>query len=189
MKRKKLTGILGCFALLFFAAVAWAVPLSDSAPTPYYPVHVVAPSPVALIDSGLNPADRMVASANEVVPLSGSGAGGNMLQFMAGGHVLGFQPNKAYLAGMDHALSIEFLGTPGVMPTSAPTAIASGNMAKAPALSTVRYQNLWNDISLTYESTKDSITESSYHVAPGGDVSKIRLRYNVPLECQWEWNR
>ena len=39
-----------------------------------------------------------------------------MLQFTAGGHVLGFQPTKAYLASLDHALSVEFLGTKGVMP-------------------------------------------------------------------------
>jgi hypothetical protein len=49
---------------------------------------------------------------NDVVPLSGPGAASNMLQFRAGGHVLGFQPKKVYLAGLDHALSVEFLGTP-----------------------------------------------------------------------------
>ncbi len=39
-----------------------------------------------------------------------------MLQFKAGGHILGFQPRKAYLAGMDHALSVEFVGSAGVIP-------------------------------------------------------------------------
>ncbi|MFH0995463.1 MAG: SBBP repeat-containing protein [Pseudomonadota bacterium] len=154
------------FIILMVTAVVWASPVPDT----------------GLND--LNPANRLIASTNEVVPLSGPGVAGNMLQFMAGGHVLGFQSNKAYLAGLDHALSIEFLGTPGVMPTVAETAPATGNMTKAPALSTVRYKNLWDDISLTYESTKDGITESTYHVAPGGDVSRIRLRYNVPVESQ-----
>jgi hypothetical protein len=151
----------------------------------YSPVHAGASSPIALIGSNLNPVGLQVASAGEVVPFSGSGAAGNMLQFKAGGHVLGFQPNKAYLAGLDHALSIEFLGTPGVVPMSDSTvSAATSNMTKAPAMSTVRYQDLWDNISLTYESTKDGITESTYHVAPGGDVSKIRLRYNVPVEPQ-----
>ncbi len=134
-------------------------------------------SPVGATISGVN-------TKNEIVSLSGPGATGNMLQFKAGGHVLGFQPNKAYLAGLDHALSIEFLGTPGVMPTAASSASTTGNMTSAPTLSTVLYQNLWEGISLTYESTKDGITESTYQIAPGGDISKIRLRYNVPMELQ-----
>jgi len=184
VKRKSLMSLCLCVAVLFFSAVVFAAPVPDVGQTTDHPIHSDASSPIALIGSGLNSADRQLASANEVVPLSGSGAAGNMLQFKAGGHVLGFQPNKAYLAGLDHVLSVEFLGTPGVMPTAASTAPATGNMGKAPALSTVRYQNLWDDISLTYESTKDGITESTYHVAPGGDVSKIRLRYNVPVESQ-----
>ena len=134
-------------------------------------------SPVGATISGVN-------TKNEIVSLSGPGATGNMLQFKSGGHVLGFQPNKAYLAGLDHALSIEFLGTPGVMPTAASSASTTGNMTSAPTLSTVLYQNLWEGISLTYESTKDGITESTYQIAPGGDISKIRLRYNVPVESQ-----
>ena len=47
---------------------------------------------------------------------SGAPAASNMLQFKAGGHIVGFQTTKAYLVGLDHALSVEFLGTPGVQP-------------------------------------------------------------------------
>ncbi len=185
MKTKEPIRIIRCFVLLFFASVAWAASLPETAQTTYYPVHSNAASPTALIGSGMNPADRnQVTPTNEIVPLSGPGATGNMLQFKAGGHVLGFQPNKAYLAGLDHALSIEFIGTPGVMPTAASSLSTTGNMTSAPALSTVLYQNLWEGISLTYESTKGGITESTYRIAPGGDISKIRLRYNVPVESQ-----
>jgi hypothetical protein len=184
VKRKSLMRICLCVVVLFFSAVVFAAPVPDVGQTTDHPIHSDASSPIALIGSGLNPADRLIASTNEVVPLIGAGVAGNMLQFKAGGHVLGFRPNKAYLAGLDHVLSVEFLETPGVMPTAASTAPATGNMIKVPALSTVRYQNLWDNISLTYESTKDGITESTYHVAPGGDVSKIRLRYNVPVESQ-----
>jgi len=179
--------VLIIMAVLLAVKPLWASPVpADTAPTICYPVHADASSPIALVGSGLNPADHLVASTNDIVPLNGPVAADNMLQFKAGGHILGFQPNKAYLAGLDHVLSVEFLGTPGVMPTAASTASATGNMSKAPAFSTVRYQNLWDDISLTYESTKDGITESTYRVAPGGNVSKIRLRYNVPVESQMD---
>ncbi len=125
-----------------------------------------------------------VGSAGGIVPISNTGTAPSMLQFKAGGHVLGFQPNKVFLAGLDHALSIEFLGTDGVMPTSAATAAATGNTGKAPPLSTVVYRNLWEGIDLTYESTEGGIAESTYRVAPGADPSKIQLRYNVPVVLQ-----
>jgi hypothetical protein len=105
------------------------------------PVPAMASSPIALTGSGSNPV-LQVASANDLVPSSGPGADGSMFQFKAGGHVLGFQPNKAYLAGLDHALSIEFLGTPGVMPTAASGVPATGNMTGAAPMSTVVYRNL-----------------------------------------------
>jgi hypothetical protein len=50
------------------------------------------------------------------VPSGGDTATPSILQFKAGGHLLGFQPNQAYVVGMDHALRVEFLDTPGVMP-------------------------------------------------------------------------
>ncbi len=46
------------------------------------------------------------------------------------------------------------------------------------------YRNLWEGIDLTYESAQEGIAESTYHVAPGADASRIRLRYNVPVELQ-----
>ena len=57
-------------------------------------------------------------SLDGTVPLAGDATSPSILQFKAGGHLLGFQPNRAYVVGMDHALSVEFLGTPGVMPRS-----------------------------------------------------------------------
>jgi hypothetical protein len=107
----------------------------------------------------------------------------NMLQFKTGNHVLGFTPNKAYIASIDHALSVEFIGTKGVMPKAA-NSVPSNERGKAQPLGKVTYQNLWPGISLTYESTKDGIAESTYHVAPRADVSNIRLKYNVPVTLQ-----
>ena len=125
-----------------------------------------------------------VASRGEAVALSGSGAGSSMLQFKAGGHLLGFQPKKVYFASLDHALSVEFLGTPGVMPKAAAEGRETGNKSKAPTLSKVVYEGLWEGISLMYEPREGGIVESTYHIGPGADVSKIRLRYNVPVEVQ-----
>jgi hypothetical protein len=108
----------------------------------------------------------------------------DLLQFTAGNHILGFVPDKAYLASMDHALTVQFIGAKGVLPKTDTNASAASAMAKVSSLGMVVYQNLWDGISLTYVATKDGITESTYHVAPGGDVSEIRLRYNVPCEMQ-----
>ena len=139
--------------------------------------------PFASAGAGMHPSAR-VASRGEAVALSGSGAGSSMLQFKAGGHVLGFQPKKVYFASLDHALSVEFLGTPGVMPTTAGKGQETGNKSKAPSLSKVVYEDLWEGISLMYEAKEGGIAESAYHIASGADVSRIRLRYNVPVEVQ-----
>lgn len=114
----------------------------------------------------------------------GRGPDSTMIQYKAGDHILGFAPHRAYLASLDHALIVQFLGTKGVMPTSDTPAPVTGTATKAVPLGKVMYQNLWDGISLTYVATEDGITESTYHVAPGADVSRIRLRYNVPVEMR-----
>jgi hypothetical protein len=113
-----------------------------------------------------------------------SSTAGDLLQFKAGNHILGFARDKAYLASTDHALSVRFLGAEGVMPKADANAPAKGVITKTSPLGKIVYQNLWDGISLTYEAAKDGITESTYHVAPGSDVSKIRLSYNVPVEMK-----
>ena len=48
MKRKELTGIYRCFALLLFAAVSWAAPVPDTGQTQCYDVVgsvITCPSP------------------------------------------------------------------------------------------------------------------------------------------------
>lgn len=102
------------------------------------------------------------------------------MQFRSGNHILGFMPGKAYVASLDHALRVEFIGAKSVMPVAegAGAAIAG----KADVLKKVVYQNLWDNISLTYGATGNGVVESIYHVAPRADVSKIRLKYNIPVE-------
>jgi hypothetical protein len=107
-----------------------------------------------------------------------------MLQFRAGGHVLGFAPNRSYLVSLDHALSVEFLGTPGVKPDTVSSSQAAGATAQGSSSVAVVYRDLWKGVTLTYHTTGDGIAESVYHVSPGADVSAIRLRYKVPFELQ-----
>src|SRR4030042_287094 len=107
-----------------------------------------------------------------------------MLQFKAGGHLLGFQPGKVYFASLDHALSVEFLGTPGVMPKTGAGGEETGKKSKVPSLGRVVYEDLWEGISLTYEAREGGIAESTYQIRPWADVSKIRLGYNVAVEMQ-----
>ena len=125
-----------------------------------------------------------VGSGGESVAISGLGAGTHMVQFKAGGHLLGFQPRKVYFASLDHALSVEFLGTPGVMPKTTAEGGETGNKPKVPTLRRVVYEELWEGISLTYEAREGGIAESTYHIGPWADVSKIRLGYNAPVEVQ-----
>ncbi|MGO9952971.1 MAG: SBBP repeat-containing protein [Dissulfurispiraceae bacterium] len=108
----------------------------------------------------------------------------NLIQFKAGNHVLGFASSKVYLASLDHALTLEFIGTEGVMPEADGDLLATSAGTEAQALKKVFYQNLWEGISLSYNATREGITESTYHVAAGADVSKIKLKYNVPVELQ-----
>ncbi len=86
--------------------------------------------------------------------------------------------------GLDHALSVEFLGTPGVMPRTDGQAKPADERGKIPALGKVLYADLWEGISLVYEAKEHGIAESTYEIATGADVSRIRLRYNVPVELQ-----
>ncbi len=105
--------------------------------------------------------------------------GNDLLQFTAGGHVLGFEKTGVYTATGTHVLRIRFGGTKGVMPEAADI---NGEKGNAAPLREVRYPELWTGITLTYTPAEDSIFESIYYVAPHGDVSAIRLIYNVPVE-------
>lgn len=107
-------------------------------------------------------------------------ASGDMLQVRSGGHVLGFRPDRAYLAARDHALTVEFHGTPGVMPRQLNQAGSTVGEANAKVL----YEDLWPGISLTYETNSKGITESIYWLATGANVAKIRLFYNVPVSVE-----
>jgi len=102
-----------------------------------------------------------------------------LVQFTAGGHVLGFQPDGAYLAAGDHVLQVAFDGATGVAPVADQP--PSSDDPTQP-LGRVTYPRLWDGVSLTYEQTAGGVAKSSYLLEPGAKVDQIRLRYNVPVQ-------
>ena len=110
-----------------------------------------------------------------------------LLQFTAGGHVVGFAPTQVVMASLDHALRVEFVGTAGVMPVAAADAASSGDglpMGQAQPLGVVTYPDVWRGVSIEYRASPESILKSTYTLAPGADAAQIRLRYNVPVALQ-----
>ena len=105
------------------------------------------------------------------------------IQYTANNHIVGFLPHKIYLAGLDHMVSVEFLGTRGVEPHIAADAKFKLGEKLLP-LSTVTYRDLWRGIDVTYTIAQDGITKSFYHVAPHADVAQIQLRYSAPIELE-----
>ena len=107
--------------------------------------------------------------------------GDGPLQFVSGNHVLGFQPGLMYLAGADHALRIEFVGAWARKPqASGPERSLAG---KPPPFVEAIYHDLWDGVTLVYESRPGMLVKSTYHVKPGNPsaVKKIRLKYNRPV--------
>jgi len=111
-----------------------------------------------------------------------------LMQFTAGGHVVGFAPTQVILASLDHALRVEFVGTAGVTPVAsgadAPSSSDGLAMRQAQPFGSVTYPELWRGISVEYRAAEGNILKSTYHVAPGADAAQIRLRYNVPVAAQ-----
>jgi PKD repeat protein len=104
-----------------------------------------------------------------------TGKHASLVQFSSGGHVVGFDSGRVYIASGDHMLSLDFMGLPERPSLNMPSMQGpQGGVSKK-----VHYKNLWDGINLTYESVPEGIAESTYHVSPGADVADIRLRYNT----------
>ena len=103
------------------------------------------------------------------------------LQFRAGGHVLGFAPNKVYLAGLDHALSVEFVEGQGKAPVGAALSVPT-RASGTPALGKVTYPGAWRGVDVIYACAQGGLAESSYIVQPGARPEVIRLKYNTPAQ-------
>lgn len=99
-----------------------------------------------------------------------------ILQLRSGDFQAGFMPGKAFLPIRGHALTVEFVGTPGVLPT----ALAYQGMPVSAARRAF-YEDLWPGVSVSFTLSQKGVCEATYTLAPGADASRIRLRYNVPV--------
>lgn len=121
-----------------------------------------------------------VFAAPESKMEEGVGRGTELLQFTSASHVLGFSPDKVYLAGGDHALAVTFVDAQEVMPQA--SSFHGGAQAQAAPLEQVRYTGLWQGIDVVYFASQGSIAKSAYYLSPGADVRDIRLAYNAPMQ-------
>jgi hypothetical protein len=99
-----------------------------------------------------------------------------MLQLRSGNFQAGFLPDKAFLPIRGHALTVEFVGTPGVLPT----ALADPGSPVSAARRAL-YEDLWPGVSLSFTLSPKGVCEATYTLVPGADVAQIRLRYHVPV--------
>jgi hypothetical protein len=121
------------------------------------------------------------AQASVEAPAASAPTAADMLQFNSGGHALGFSTGGMYAATGSHALHVEFTGANLVGPQVDPSASTDGNPDTIPALGQVTYPDLWDGVSLAYNSKSSSIYTTTYTLAPGADPAQIRLRYNAPV--------
>jgi hypothetical protein len=136
---------------------------------------------LALILTLVRPVDAALNTLTGPVEPEQTSQTFSLLQYKAGGHVLGFDVGKVYLAGMDHALTVEFIGGRRNAPAGVPAATPSKSGSTA-VLKQVIYENAWRGVNVIYSSTKAGIVESTYVVQPGASPADIRLKYNTPVE-------
>lgn len=100
-------------------------------------------------------------------------------QFNSEGHILGFGSDEFFASNAAYALHVKFVGANPVALTSATPVQATDRTL--PRLSRVTYPNLWDDITLAYDTPKSGIVRSTYILAPFARVEHIRLQYNAPV--------
>ncbi len=105
-----------------------------------------------------------------------------LLQYAAGGHILAFSPEQVYLTGLDHVLTVSFIGGSYIQPQGdAGSEVTDG---AASSLGKVVYKNIWPGVDVQYTASAGGIVESSYLMAAGAKVDDIRLKYNVPVKLE-----
>ena len=113
---------------------------------------------------------------------SGHRSSQELLQLRSGSHVAEFLPGKAHLNSGGHPLTVEFLGSPGVMPRMlVDAAIRTGAVSSSPK---ALYEDLWPGVRLIFGLNPKGSCETTYILVAGADVANIRLRYNVPVKLQ-----
>jgi hypothetical protein len=134
--------------------------------------------PMILLAFAVNPAG-LSQSRSVLKAEPGPRTSPPILQLRSGSNIAGFLPARAYLIAGGHALTVEFLGTPGVMPR-----IQEKPDPFAVSARKVLYEDLWPGVSLTFSQIPKGNCDTTYILAPGAEAAKIRLRYNVPVRLQ-----
>jgi len=116
------------------------------------------------------------------------GSQDELLQYTAGGHVLGFRKGEMFIASGHHALRVGFVNARPISPGEEAKfwALESSHHAAQP-LGKVSYSNLWDGVTLVYEHHGSGVVKSTYYIEAERTttvdrVGQIRLRYNVPVE-------
>jgi hypothetical protein len=110
------------------------------------------------------------------------GVKAEMVQAVAGGHVLGFKKGEMFVASRDHALRVEYVNARSIFPANeGASSDAEGERQAVKPLGKVSYRNLWDGVSLVYERDGSGDVKSTYDVQPAGRgavdrVDQIRLR-------------
>ena len=131
---KKVSVLLLCYALIFVpfatsAAIGVRGQDSISLSSGHSSAALPALHPVNLTNiSPLNPANP-------------NSLGNDIMQFKAGSHIMGFKPDRVYLVNTAGFLSVEFMGTKGVMPKAAAGQV-QGKGQGLEQLGRVEYQDL-----------------------------------------------
>jgi hypothetical protein len=117
-----------------------------------------------------------------------------MLQFTAGGHILGFRKGDVFIASGDHALRIEFVNARPISPVNERISHDTENNRQiAEPLGRVSYSDLWDGVTLVYERDGTGVVKRTYTIQPAGTdasnpVDRIRLRYNIPVAVEGSGN-
>jgi len=93
-------------------------------------------------------------------------------QFSNGGHVLGFKAHEWYVTNATYLLTTQFVGANEV------------SMVTADSPAKLTYPNLWDGVTVVYETQAKAVVKSTYLLEAGAEVSQIKLAYNVPFSLQ-----
>ena len=80
-----------------------------------------------------------------------------MLQYVSGGHVLGFKAGGIVIASSDHALRVEFVGAEFVLPEEERGEETKETLQDITQLNKLIYEDLWQGVTLVYEKHNSGI--------------------------------
>ena len=135
-------------------------------------VDVPAPYPATLAEPSAE-----VSDAGPELQVPETEAADALLQFTAGGHVLGFASDSVYVATGSHALHVEFVGAQDVSPQA--DGAGEAQQGKTAALSHVSYVGLWEGITLSY----DAVAGGLPRVPTCWTPAPIQAKYDCSTTC------